>query len=541
MLMTRPVSPDRSRSSAIPLRPRALAELLEPRRLLAGIESGVLVARGTGGADVISIRRSGTDDVVVTTNGVNQTFDMDNFTGVRLEGLGGNDTFNLIDPLTSPVVRNTTVVGGDGSDTLSYATRTGALVFELGAGGSGSVTAGANDDQFSDVETVVGGSGNDTFTGIVGLPAYRLEGRGGDDQFLLQGTFTGTPTLVGGDGNDTFGNRSGDEDASFGPFVFFGDAGDDFVRVPENDYPAGALHGGAGTDTIRFAAPTTDDGSPTRFDLRDFDSFENGIVLRGTLIGTDGPNRLEVIENANVQGLGGNDTLIGGFENDSLDGGAGNDTIAGNEGDDTLDGGSGTDTMDGGSGNDTLLNGEVTPPPGSIRILNGVLTADGTWGGEDITVERVGADDVRITIDSLVRTFDMDDFSGILVRGNNGYDRIHVLQPIVAGSLVRRVTVEGGNGNDSINGSDGDEVLRGGEGDDAITANGGADAIFGGGGNDDLVAGLGSDFVDAGDGNDLIHTRDGAVDTIVGGGGSDSAIIDATDQRSGVEEEDVAA
>src|SRR5688572_6782585 len=88
----------------------AVAETLEPRRLLAGIESGILVARGTEGADTISLRRTGGDDVIVTTNGVNQTFDMDNFTGVRLEGLGAADDFFLLDPLTSPVVRNTTVL-----------------------------------------------------------------------------------------------------------------------------------------------------------------------------------------------------------------------------------------------------------------------------------------------------------------------------------------------------------------------------------------------------------------------------------------------
>src|SRR5687767_15987878 len=121
----------------------AVAEALEPRRLLAGIESGILVALGTEIADTISTRRTGADDVIVTTNGVNQTFDMDNFTGVRLEGLGGDDTFNLVDGLTSPVVCNTTVLGGDGNDTLSYATRTGPLVFEFaGGGGVGSVAAG---------------------------------------------------------------------------------------------------------------------------------------------------------------------------------------------------------------------------------------------------------------------------------------------------------------------------------------------------------------------------------------------------------------
>src|SRR5689334_9815855 len=79
----------------------AVAEVLEPRRLFAAIESGILVARGTANADTISLRRSGGDDVIVTTNGANQTFDMDDFTGVRLEGLGGDDGLTVADPITT--------------------------------------------------------------------------------------------------------------------------------------------------------------------------------------------------------------------------------------------------------------------------------------------------------------------------------------------------------------------------------------------------------------------------------------------------------
>src|SRR5688500_3420331 len=117
-----------SRRTASVLR-SAVAEVLEPRRLFAAIESGILVARGTANADTISVRRTGADDVIVTTNGANQTFDMDNFTGVRLEGLGGSDTFRLIDPLVSPVVRNTTVLGGEGNDVMDYSSRTTSLWF----------------------------------------------------------------------------------------------------------------------------------------------------------------------------------------------------------------------------------------------------------------------------------------------------------------------------------------------------------------------------------------------------------------------------
>src|SRR5215211_4251982 len=87
----------------------AVAEALEARRLLAGIESGVLIARGTGGNDTIGVRRTGPDDVIVTTNGVSQTFDIDNFTGVRLEGFGGNDQLTVVDPLISPVTRPVTL------------------------------------------------------------------------------------------------------------------------------------------------------------------------------------------------------------------------------------------------------------------------------------------------------------------------------------------------------------------------------------------------------------------------------------------------
>src|SRR5687768_15087150 len=192
-------------------------EPLEIRRLLAGIEAGVLVARGTGGNDTIAVRRTGSDDVIVTTNGTNQSFDMDNFTGVRLEGLAGNDTFNLVDALVSPLVRNTTVFGSAGSDVISYATRSTPLSFEIdpvNPAGS-SMTSGAQLDRFIGVEQVHGGSGGDTFTYIQSNEVaagqefaffYRLEGRGGGDVFRdrvsQDGDAYGAVSMFGGDGND---------------------------------------------------------------------------------------------------------------------------------------------------------------------------------------------------------------------------------------------------------------------------------------------------------------------------------------------------
>ena len=526
---------------------RAVAEVLEPRRLFAAIESGILVARGTASADTISLRRTGTDDVIVTTNGVNQQFDMDNFSGVRLEGLGGNDTFNMIDPLTSPLVRNTTVLGGAGNDTISYATRTAALNVTVDPA-RGVVASGAQTDEFLGIETIVGGAGNDVFDygNIVDIPAeqreqlfpFRIEGRGGNDTFndrlypTLDDNFD-VVTLLGGDGDDYF-----NDDENPGE-QFFGEAGNDFLGLYEN---LGAS-GGSGIDTMSVF--TWDDTVVMLPDVENLSRVGTGTSNAITVIGNDLSNRIDLGDrntSVTIQGLGGNDTIVGGRDDDSIDGGSGNDSISGGNGDDRLDGGAGTDTLDGGIGNDVLLNAELTPPPGQIRILNGILTADGSWGGEEIRVRRVGTDDVEVSIDSLVRTFDMDDFTGILLRGNNGYDFIDVVGNIVAGSLTRKVTLEGGNGNDTLFGENGDDVLRGGEGNDVLFGEGGNDALFGQGGDDtDISGGLGNDFIDGGDGNDsYLDSSDGEVDTVLGGAGTDFGSVDAFDQRSGLEDEDVA-
>jgi Ca2+-binding RTX toxin-like protein len=477
----------------------AIAEALEPRRLLAGIESGILVARGTEGADTISTRRTGIDDVIVTTNGVSQTFDMDEFTGVHLEGLGGSDTFNLIDPLTSPVRRNTTVFGGAGNDTISYATRTAALDFITDPVGSRMIS-GTQTDILDDVETVIGGSGNDVFEYRNGftLPEeeqdlrydFRLEGRGGEDRFIsgLVSTISRDVgvTLFGGDGNDFF------EQDDLGGRVF-AEAGNDTIllRSREASYE-GMLDGGAGTDIIQNAGGTFD-----VFDLREHANIENATLdsgFTGTAYGTNGPNRIDGsdADAVTLLGLDGNDTLIGGSVGDYLVGG---------EGDDSLDGGGGVDTVDGGPGNDTIVNAEVTPAAPNIRISSRVLIADGSWGEDEITIERTGTDDVIVRVNEVSRQFDIDDFDAVLLRGNNGFDDIRVLDPVRTSAITRRVSLQGGAGNDVLFGSEG-----------------------------------GTESLDGGDGNDFLEVRDGfGGDTAIGGNGTDAAQVDPGDTTSGIE------
>jgi Ca2+-binding RTX toxin-like protein len=172
-----------------------------------------------------------------------------------------------------------------------------------------------------------------------------------------------------------------------------------------------------------------------------------------------------VAGNITVLGGDGDDTIVGGAGNELLLGEAGNDSLSGNEGDDTLDGGAGLDTLDGGAGNDTLLNGELVPLTPRIRIADRILFADDTWGGGDISIVRAGVDDVIVRVNDFSRQFDMDDFDGVLLRGNNGYDRITI---DASRGPIPGVTLDGGNGNDTLWSEDGvgDDMVFGGDGSD---------------------------------------------------------------------------
>ncbi|MGF1512990.1 MAG: spondin domain-containing protein [Elainellaceae cyanobacterium] len=102
-----------------------------------------------------------------------------------------------------------------------------------------------------------------------------------------------------------------------------------------------------------------------------------------------------------VEGVNGNNTLVGGAGddtlngrrgNDSLDGGQGNDILRGAKDDDVLIGGAGRDTLFGGQGNDTLTGDE------GRDILRGGSGDDRLDGGQGNDVIRTGAGDDEIVL-----------------------------------------------------------------------------------------------------------------------------------------------
>lgn len=148
-------------------------------------------------------------------------------------------------------------------------------------------------------------------------------------------------------------------------------------------------------------------------------------------------------------------------------GGSGNDSIAAsNSAGDLFYGNAGNDTLIGGGGGDTLYGGK-----GNNSLSGGA--------GDDSLTTGTGSSTLA---------------------GNQGND-----------------TLVAGMGNDLLQGGQGNDIIRGGTGND--TMNGGA-------GNDVLTAGDGSNSISGGAGDDTIYAKNGFLDNIDGGVGTNSAQYD---------------
>ncbi|PIT71241.1 hypothetical protein B9Z41_17025, partial [Limnohabitans sp. JirII-31] len=108
------------------------------------------------------------------------------------------------------------------------------------------------------------------------------------------------------------------------------------------------------------------------------------IASRVTRNGTEGADYMVGFTNyaSRINGLGGNDTLIGGNQDDVLDGGEGDDSLSGGYGNDTLTGGVGNDALDGGYGNDTLTGGAGND---TLNAADGNDTLTGGAGNDSLS------------------------------------------------------------------------------------------------------------------------------------------------------------
>jgi len=268
-------------------------------------------------------------------------------------------------------------------------------------------------------------------------------------------------------------------------------------------------------------------------------------------------------------GEDGNDFVFGDNGDDVALLGAGNDTFQWDPGDanDTVEGQDGTDRMTF-NGNNASESIDIAANGGRVRFFRNVasVTMDlddvervdfNAKGGVDATTvnDLTGTDlkEIRVDLAAAPPAIAGDDQPDrVIVTGTNGNDTVNVAtiagQTWVIGlaakvvishaeSQIDEVTVNGLGGNDTLSSTamavSGPLVtLEGGDGDDTITAGAGDDVLLGGNGNDRLIGLAGDDLIDGGAGDDSV--TGGLGDDILNGG-------DGTDTIDGGLGDDVAA
>jgi hypothetical protein len=407
---------------------------------------------------------------------------------IFLVGGAGNDDLALNE--TNGRMPAAAIFGGDGNDTLT------------GGSGDDFVEGGAGND------VAFLGAGDDTFAWSPGDGSDVVEGQGGQDTLVFNGSDASEKFAISANGNRVRLTRD------------VGNVTMDLSGLDEIDLNA---LGGADTITIDDQAATDlrdvnldltgtsghGDGQPDNVilsgtegnDLGRIAAFDGGTRIGAimgsspfvSIIGSDGPS-----DTLTVNGLGGNDTVdasslpanLIGLE---INGGPGNDTLLGSAGGDLIIGGPGNDVVMMGNGNDTFVwnpgdgSDTIDGQAGSDRVVfNGTdaseaieISANGNraglsrdtggvtmdlarvetidcntpGGGDTIIVNNTSATDLSTVNLNLDRSAGSGNGQpdAIIVNGTNGDDHVQILPfgnqtRIAVLGLVPRINIAGALG-----------------------------------------------------------------------------------------------
>lgn len=153
----------------------------------------------------------------------------------HMTGQGGDDRFVLENGFGDD-----TIVGGEtdetGGDQIDATGMTDAVTVTFSGDEAGTVASGGDTAQFSEIERIDLGAGNDTVDGTASAGGIDVDGGAGDD-FLRGGA--GGDTLSGGSGDDVIVAGAGEDDIDLGE-------GDDVAYAGPGD----TVSGGDGYDTL---------------------------------------------------------------------------------------------------------------------------------------------------------------------------------------------------------------------------------------------------------------------------------------------------
>jgi Ca2+-binding RTX toxin-like protein len=441
----------------------ALAAALASIALVLGPESASANVTPEVAGSKLTVKGDGQNDAIALTvvagklavNGTATTLSADANAEIVVEAGGGNDTVDA-SALANANYKSLVASGDEGNDKITGGATPGDVL--NGDGGSDELTGGKGSD------TANGGAGDDTTIWNNGDASDVNNGGAGNDTVVINGS----PSAETGD-VDTYKPENAADPND--PRVVFARA--NLVPFTVNfDAEHLVVNGLAGPD-VMAPDPASPAGLATRTSLE--------------LNGGDGKDE--------ITGGDGNDLIDGGNDGDKLAGFKGNDVVIGGEGDDLMvwNNGDGNDEDVGEGGVDTVeSNGAATAESYTFQ-----KSARAGWVRFDRAANGEGKGAFFIEfIESekfVVNSLGGDDH----LEAPGGGIGLAALTSITINAGEGEDTVIGGDGNDAINGDEGNDTLIGAKGNDTVSGSSGDDTMiwFNGDGSDSDEGGADRDTV----------------------------------------------
>lgn len=404
---------------------------------MTGSELHTITVAGTG--TVVFNASSGPFDANISGDNANNTFNIgaaisnDSFVSANMGG--GVDTVNIntsvqVNLLLGEVEFVSSTLGG--SQNVVLGNEVSGVSFDFGALGDADVLTlfdGTNSIIVSDIQTVNGGTGNDTI--LVGSTALQTLSLGaGSDSVIATGVANFNVTALTSVEN------------------FLGSGGVDNVGLASSLTSGSVYDGGAGIDTLTLFTGSSNSASITNFRnifggaSSEFLAFEaplqasfNTIVDMGggtfdELSLSDGGNDLTVANTETLTGGSGADILrLSDFAMEDVDLAGGTDEVV-------LNAGSGTINLFNFAGVETL-----TGTAGATEAVD--LSGSGPVTGLSVDLGNQ-ADNDSLTLSGSDDSVDVTDLHAL--SAGDGSDIISMNSGLISGDVY-----DGGNGNDTLN------------------------------------------------------------------------------------------